>query len=193
MAGIRQTVAPTVEPLTRDEVKDYLRITSPDEDGQIDALITTARVWVEEYLERQLITATWQLKLDRFPCWEVTLPKPDLLTVSSLTYLDLDGVSQTLTESTHFIKSTAGYKGVLTPAYQNDWPDTRGQMDAVTITYTAGYGASPASVPAPIRQALKMLCGQFYENREPVPVGSIGKELEFTVTALLNPYKVEIV
>lgn len=193
MSGIRQTVAPAIEPVTRDEVKEHLRILSDSEDNQIDALIAVARTWVEEYTERQLITATWQLKLDRFPCWEIYLPKPDLLTISTLTYLDLDGVSQTLTESTDFVKSTAGYKGRLTPAYQTYWPLTRSQIDAVTITYTSGYGATRALIPTPIKHAIKMLCGQFYENREPVTVGKVTKEMEFAVTSLLMPYKVEVV
>jgi hypothetical protein len=58
----------------------------------------------------------------------------------------------------------------------------------VQITYLAGYGGA-ANVPAPAKHAIKMLVGHWYANRESVLIGSISKELEFAVTALLSPLR----
>ena len=63
-----QTVAPTLEPLTLAEVKRHLRIDHTDDDVYInDYLIPAAREYVEDETERQLITATWALKLPGCP------------------------------------------------------------------------------------------------------------------------------
>mgnify|MGYP003558178811 FL=1 len=44
-------------------------------------------------------------------------------------------------------------------------------------------------MPAPLRQAVLLLAGHFYENREAVLVSAISKEIEFAVTALCAPYR----
>ena len=56
---------------------------------------------------------------------------------------------------------------------------------AINIT-DAGTGTHYVGVvPEKAKQAIKLLCGHWYENRESVLVGSISKQLEFTLTALL--------
>lgn len=57
---------PTVEPVTRTNMKDFLRVDSSDtsSDTLIDRLVTAARSAVEGFLRRALITQTWDLVLD---------------------------------------------------------------------------------------------------------------------------------
>lgn len=185
--GLKQTSAPSREPLDREEVKAHLRITSGDEDTYLDRLITAARQYVEEYTGRQLITATWKETRWRFPCWEWIADRPDLISVSSVVYTASDGTSTTM-PSTDYTVSTNQHRGIVTPAYGTSWPAARYQIDSVALTYTSGYGSTPASVPQAIRQAMLLLIGHWYENRE--ATGSISKELEFSVGALLGPYMV---
>jgi uncharacterized phiE125 gp8 family phage protein len=61
--------------------------------------------------------------------------------------------------------------------------------NAITITFWAGYGEDGRSVPAPIKHAMLMLVGFWYENRTAVLVGSISKPLEFAVESLLSSQK----
>jgi hypothetical protein len=66
----------------------------------------------------------------------------------------------------------------------------------VTIRVLAGFESltSPESgdgVPAPIKQAMLMICGDLYENREAIIVGTIRQENE-AVKAMLHFYRVEI-
>jgi uncharacterized phiE125 gp8 family phage protein len=53
----------------------------------------------------------------------------------------------------------------------------------------AGYGGSH-TVPEPIKQAILLLVGAWFENREAVLTGTIVATLPFAVDALLAPYRV---
>lgn len=198
---LTRTVDATVEPLAVGEVKAHLRIDDNASDDYLTALISAARQHVEEKLGRALITQTWRLVLDRFPCAEtdpetgfwrdgrITLPRPRLISVSSITYVDTDGATQTLDPTLYQVDSYSD-PGRISPAFDEDWPLTREQMNAVTITYTAGYGASASYLPTSILHAMKLLIGHWYENREATLVGTIVAETPMAVDALLNPYRV---
>lgn len=191
--GLAQTVAPTLEPLLLPEVKRHLRIDHTDDDVYLtDYLIPAAREYVEDETERQLITATWALKLPRFPdCGEpLKLPKPKLLTVSTITYYT-DDVSTTWSSTAYSVLTTE-HIGAVSESTEDNWPDTDTRRDAVTVTYTAGYGAASSAVPLKIKQAMFLLIGNWYEHREAADL-TVAKPIEFGVSNLLKPYQVRIV
>lgn len=202
--SLTRTVDAATEPITVGEAKAHLRVDDNGSDDLITAYIKAARNLVEEKLHRALITQTWQLQLDRFPGPEVDLatrvlvdgrielPRPRLLAVSSITYVDGDGATQTMSSSLYNDDDT-NEPARLVLAYGESWPTTRDQINAVTITYTAGYGSTAAYVPDAIKHALKLLVGHFWENREATIVGTIVAELPMAVDALLGPYRVETV
>jgi uncharacterized phiE125 gp8 family phage protein len=188
---LTRTVEPAEEPVTLAEAKAHLRVDDTTEDAYISALITAARVHAESHTERQFITATYQLRLDEFPrrCSDIVrLPRPLLIAVSAIAYTDEDGVAQTLDPSLYQVDA-ASLPGRVMPAYGAVWPTTQEILNAVTITFTAGYGAA-AAVPLPIKHAIKLLASHWFENREPVVVGTITSEVPMTVKALLGPYRV---
>lgn len=159
-------------------------------DPLLAGYLTAARLHVEGrdgWLNRALVTQTWDLFLDRFPC-AIVLPLPPLQSVTSVTYLDNTGASQTLATNQYRV-DTARVPARITPAYGVTWPNTYGVPNAVTVRFVAGYGA-PAAVPGPIRLGLTMLAAHFYEHREPVLVGTIQARLPFHVEALLMPFRV---
>ena len=59
-----------------------------------------------------------------------------------------------------------------------------GYVTPVTIVYQAGYGSTAASIPADIRQALRMHIGTMYENRE-----SVGKDMAGVPHSLADFYR----
>lgn len=191
--GLTQTVAPESQPLTLAEVKRHLRIDHTDDDVYIlDYLIPAAREYVEDETERQLITATWVLKLQRFPAAgePLRIPRPKLQTVSSITYY-IDDVSTTLSSTAYSVLTTEE-PGVVEESTLDNWPDTDCRRDAVTVTYTAGYGAAASSVPLRIKQAMLLLIGNWYEHREAADL-TVAKQIEFGVSSLLKHYQVRIV
>ena len=189
---LRRTTDASAEPILWAEAQLYLRLDSADEQTTVEAFISAARQVVEEQLGRQLITATWELCLDNFPSDSspIELPRPPLASISSITYLDENAVSQTLAAADYQadLKSNPGR---LLPAADEIWPATQyDQMNTVTITYTSGYGAAGSSVPRPIRQAILLLVSHWFENREAVLVGTISAELPMAVKMLLAPFRV---
>ena len=64
--------------------------------------------------------------------------------------------------------------GVIVPSTEsnNDWPETNDVINAVTVSYVTGY-VDAASVPADIKQWIKLQVGMMYEFREPAITGTI--------------------
>jgi uncharacterized phiE125 gp8 family phage protein len=189
--GLALVTAPSEEPISRTEAKAHLRVTHTAEDTLIDSLIVAARGYAEQFLGRQLVTATWDLKLPTFPVMPCPLliPRPPLQSVTSITYTDDQGQAQTLS-SDDYIVETANVQGRIWPAYDEDWPTTRlGLPDQVVIRFVAGYGAA-STVPTTIKQALLLLVGHWYEHREAVSDGGREAELPMAVDSLLWMHRV---
>lgn len=186
--------APAVEPLTLDEAKRHLRVDVDDENELINTLLVAAREWIESYTHRKLITQTWDDKRDAFPCSDevIELPFPPVSSVTSITYVDTSGTSQTWTSSLYTTDLPSGpqaRRARIYPAYGEFYPSTRGQMNAVTVRFVCGYGSSGASVPSALIAAMKLLIGHWYVHRETVAVGTIAQQVPMGVAALAWPYK----
>lgn len=174
--------APTSEPVTLQEVKEHARVEIGDDNAYLEGLITKARVYAEGKTHRQFITATWRQTLDCFP-ERIDLPRPPLATVTSITYVDSNGATQTLDASQYqtVLDPEGGY---IVSAYGTSWPATRGQPEAVTVNFTAG--STVALAPAQAKHAIAMLVSHWYEVREPAIVGTIVAEAPWAVEQLLN-------
>ena len=155
------TVPPTSEPLTLGELKTALQVLHSADDAEITAMGIAAREYVERYTGRQLMTATYTLTMCGFPCGGFDLPRPPLASVTSITYVDGDGATQTVATSVYAV-DTGHEPGRVNLKYQQQWPVARSQENAVTVTYVAGY-ASAALVPATLKQAIKMLVRKQYD------------------------------
>lgn len=164
---------PAVEPVTLAEAKLHLRVDHAEEDALISGQILAARVDCESATGLVFVQQTWDLVLDRFPC-EIRPPIAPLLSVSAITYLDGDGVSRTLAGSSYRVDADSK-PGRITPAHGTAWPGTYPVTGAVRVRFVAGFpddGNSPpdlaANVPQPIKQAILLLVGHWYENRSEV-------------------------
>lgn len=186
--GLTLVTAPASEPLTTAEAKSHLRVDITDDDTLIDAYVKAARQYVEEDMGRALITQTWDYTLDEFPAdgSAIQIPRPPLQSVTSVTYVDSAGATQTLS-SANYIVNTGKRNGEITLAYGQTWPATREQANAVTIRFVAGYGAASA-VPETIKTAVRLTLGDLYGNREGSIVGAT-HIVNPAVAALLGPYR----
>lgn len=171
--ALKLITPPAVEPVTLDEVKEHCRIDGATDDNLLNSLITVARQEAEKVTRRQLITATWELRLDKFP-EIIYLPMPPLQSVTPIApvviggvkYLDSSGIEQTLTENTDYMIDIYSEPGRITPCYGEVWPTIYPVINAVRIVYKAGYGDAATSVPEPIKNWIKIVVGTLYENRE---------------------------
>jgi uncharacterized phiE125 gp8 family phage protein len=181
------TSQPAAEPITVSEAKAHLRVDHTTDDTYIESLITASRVWAERYQARAYINQTWKMYLDAFPVQGyIPIPIAPLSSVTSITYVDINGDTQTLDAARYQVDSKVQPSRVyLAPGVS--WPSTRfEQKNAVTITFVAGYGATSASVPASMKHAIKMLVSDMYQNRESEVVGKSVATLQTAAKALLD-------
>lgn len=180
-----ETVDPLAEPLTLAEVKLHCRIDNDEEDTLLSDFIATAREYVEIWTERTYAERTFVTRFSRFPLagGEMLLPRCPLSSVTSITYFDASNASQTLSGGDYVVR-TDTTPGSVEMADGESWPDTFIRGDAVTVTYKAGY-PTVSVCPKRAKQAMKMLIGHWYENRESITVGVEAKEVPQAVTALL--------
>lgn len=180
--------APVGEPFTLTDAKDHLRITIDTEDSLINALIVSAREFAEGNTRRALITQTWDLTLDAFPD-AIEVPLPPLQSVTSVTYIDTAGTTQTLVANTDYTVDTKSEPGRIVPAYGKSWPSTRDIVNAVTVRFVAGYGNATA-VPKSIKQAMLMHIEHMFDNRGTVNIGNVVNEIPLTMQSLYNMHRV---
>ncbi len=182
------------EPVSLDQAKQHLRVDHSDEDELIASLITSASRKLDGRdgeLSRALISQTWALSLGRFPA-EISLPLPPCQSVTSIAYVDENGVAQTLDAANYTLVGAGGSgPASIVPSWGNAWPSTRDVPEAVTVTFVAGYGDDPLDVPEPIRTAIKMIVAHLYEHREAV-ISATGfvKELPLGVEDHLANFRV---
>ena len=144
---------------------------------------------VEKYIGRQLMPAVYTYHLDRWHL-PIYLPMPPITAITEIQYVDTQGDTQILDPSQYQADLTSSPPRLL-PAFGTVWPWVRWLLNAVSITYSAGY-ADADSVPMPIKRAIMMLAGQWFETREPVAMGT-HTDLPYGISALLLPYRVPMV
>ncbi len=165
------TVAPAVEPILVAEAKAYLKISVSTDDALIGTLITAARQEYERLSNTACVLQTIQEKFDAFPDATNSNPRAILkLTVSpvvavtGITYLNGDGNSTTW-NSGSYTADTYTKPARIEPKFDYSYPEVYNEINAVTVTYTAGY-ADASAVPADIKKVLYLLIADAYENRQ---------------------------
>jgi hypothetical protein len=166
-------------------------------DPELTRMVKATRSVAEKRLRRALVTQSWTMLIDNFPGhgiwptgWDwidglgwcvvgytgrlgreqaIEFPFPPLQTVESVSYVDTAGVTQTLVEDTDYTVDAASEPGRIVPCFGKFWPQTRAQVNAVTIAFTCGYGA-PAAVPDRFKQWMLLRIGTMDRNREDVVV-----------------------
>lgn len=164
------------------DIKTQSRVEIDDEDEWLETFVVPAvHQRAQDATRRQLLSATRDLIMDGFPCWNVIeMPRPPLLTVVFIKYVDTAGTLQTWAADQYLVQAVEApieprcRRGRITPAYGVSWPSTRPQMGAVTIRFTCGYGAEAEDVPILLRKAMLMDARGLVERGDAEPKGSAG-------------------
>lgn len=163
--------APASEPITLAEAKAHLRVETAFEadDDPIALLLQAARELCEAEVDRSFVNTTWDYVVDRFPSFAegtfLRIPKADLVSVTSLSYVDAAAASQSLTEGVGFA-ARIGPGGGVYPYQGTTWPTTHSErLGCVTVRCVVGFGATAASVPAAVKAAILLTLGHLYEHR----------------------------
>ena len=177
------------QPVSVSEAKSHLRVDIADDDTLIGNMITSATEYVELFTQRSFIQRTYRADLIDFAS-AIRLPRGPVISIDSVKYYDTSS-PETLTTwaaSNYYLHNDIFWRveGV-------SFPSVGSRVDNVQITYTAGWldQSSPRAdaTPKAICQAILLLVGGLYENRE-TEVLYPGQMLETkTFQMLLNPYR----
>lgn len=177
---------PAVEPVTLADAKEHLRVTEGDEDDYISALVIMAREMCEEYQRRSYITAGFEFWLRAFPGREIILPRSPLLSVTEVSYFTSDD-TETIVDAAVYTVDDATKPGRIVLAESATWPTaTLRSSKGVKIAFTAGYGPIASDVPERMIHAIKLIVGNFFEERQPILTGTIAQELPLNAKWLLD-------
>jgi uncharacterized phiE125 gp8 family phage protein len=173
--------AVSAEPVTLATGKTQCRLTAVDTsfDDEITRLITVARDHVEKRTGMRYAERSITIECDSFSDFASRLPEAPLKTVTSVTYTDAEGASQTLADT---IYQPAGNRFSPTIELKPDqsWPEV---APASRIELVATFGGD---VPPEVVQAMLMLIAHWFNVKEAVNVGNIVTEVPMAVDALLT-------
>ena len=191
-----QTLTFGIEPISLADAKLHLRVDFFDDDTLIAEQITSARRLAEAIGKITFVNTIYNMIDDAFPfttgafnrqvrqfygqfqsgqaavypgvialnAGVITFPRAPLVSIQSVQYLDANGALQTMPSGNYIL--VPGAPGRMQPAWGVIWPVTLPVIGSVAIQFTAGYGATNASVPSTCKSAVKLLLGWLYRNRD---------------------------
>ena len=181
------------ELVTVTDVKTHLRIGEDIEDELLEIYIGSARELCEADTNRSLKLKEYMLYLKEW-YGKIILPYPPICQIKAITYIDEYGIEQTLPRGYYLINRNGDL--ILSDIVLETRLNSEVE-DAICIHYEAGYKstdiiAEPNKelvLPVAIKQAILLLVGYFYENRENVSqVNQV--ELPISAKHLIRKYKV---
>lgn len=182
------TAGPAAEPVTVGDAKAHLRIDGATEDVLIGSLLLTSRLHIEQALSIALITQQWRLVLDRWTKRNaVEIPLSPLQEVSAVRVRQSPAAFETLMPTTYVVDLASKPPRLVWNGAPR--PDPQVAANGIEIDFTAGFGATAASVPAPLKHAILMLTAHWYEHRDPIEVGSTSARIPDAVNDLIQPFR----
>lgn len=142
---------PAYEPVSRAEAKRHLQIEVDDEDAWFDRMIPVARAQVEADTNQAFVRTVLEVAFDAFPDarW-FPLPRPPLVSVTSVTSIDDDGV-ETAMDVSDYLVDTSSRPGRVILAPGVSWPtDVRAYLGG-KVRWTAGFSGVAKAVTSVTR------------------------------------------
>lgn len=175
---------PAAEPLTLGALKQFLRVEGSDEDGLIGDIARAARRHLEEATGRLFVTQGWRIRRDAWPATSLlALPFGPIQSLDAVTVTGTSGEIVADPALFHLDGEAAPPRLAWTAGV----PQPAVPVAGIAIDVTAGYG-DPADVPEPLRQALRLLVANWFENRAILAIGHEVAVLPRSVGALIAPY-----
>ena len=164
MANPSVYTAATSTPVSLAEAKAHLRVDVTDDDALIVNQIAAATNYCEGISQKKFVTQTLDWTLDAWPNADgFRLPIGPVQSVTSITYTDEDGNSDTVS-SDDYIVDTA--RQMIALKASAEWPTaTLQKIAGIVIRYVAGYGAASA-VPDEMKHAVLLVLGDWWNNHK---------------------------
>lgn len=192
IVNLKLITAPTAEPVTLALAKSHIRIADTSFDELITQYISSARQYCENAAHRAFFNQTWQLTLDHFPIanwwrgtarntdrqnqwfysdmwkgYEIKVPRPRLVSVTSITYVDTANQQQTLDPSVYVVDGNSE-PGRIVPVPGQFWPSIEqfrpGTIQIQFIAGSYGDGSDLSKVPPGVVSAVLFMTNYLFEH-----------------------------
>ena len=159
------TTPPATLPVMVADVRAHCRADDAgDDDAVLSAYLAAAVDMVEAQTGSALITRTVQITRHQFAA-RMALPIGPV-GLLSLSYLDPTGASQQLDPTLYALVGVGSLRTEIRLIAGKAWPAVLDHPAAITCTVSVGYGPTGASVPPAILQAIRLLVGDYFAQRE---------------------------
>jgi uncharacterized phiE125 gp8 family phage protein len=176
---ITEMTQPAVEPITLDQLKLQLRITSTTEDTWLTDAIVAARCAAESYSGYTFIQRNFKQSMDTMSGLDAygLLPiavtvamlevrQRPLVSVSAITLYDDADVATIVPGAAYFVDvSDVLLPGRIAPRAGVAWAVFSRVANGMTIDFTAGASATAGGLPGDIRAAVLKIAAHMYSNR----------------------------
>lgn len=178
------------DPITLANAKSAKKITSTAEDTTSQRMLDAAIDLVEHGTGKALTQNTYVLRLQSFSDTDfveggvIKLPWVPLVSVTQIQYVDTDGATQTLSTDVYEYNIYA-CPGEIRLKSGQSWPSVNDQFNPITITYQAGYNNTGVTdtVPEKLVQAIELIFGEWFVNREDYAGRRLPKASEVLIQA----------
>lgn len=183
-----QTGTPSTElPVSLEDMKSYLKVSTTANDDLITSLIQTASDCFEAMAGIVLIEKEFTTKRDVFDCYKLRR-RPLQSDTVVIKYLDTDSAEQTVSSADYYFYEENVYTNIV---FKSDfsYPAIDDRLQAISIVFTAGYGATSEDIPADIQTAIKQHVAAMYENRGDCADATCSNLLPATSKLIIMKYK----
>ena len=172
-------------PLSLVTVKQHLRVDGSEEDDILGIYLNAALETVEEYLWRKLRLSTIS---EVFPFWKSVFDMSfPVNSITSIEYFSDLSTEVTLGTGYYEVYDDGDIKNYVYRVGTTELPEhVADKKFPITVTYVTGY--PDGEVPNAIINAMLILIGEMYENREDSEYKS---EIKKASRLALNPYRLK--
>lgn len=163
MNPVKLITPSTLEPVTLQEAKAHLKVTSNDEDTLIQMYLNAAIKRVENYRQSVVMSSEWELYLKIWPT-SANLQKHPVTAINSVKYYDDNNTLQTVTSSNYRLQD---FRVPCRIEFDSDFdtPSTYDREYPIVVNFQAGYLAA-SSVDAVIKHVCLLELGTYHEMRQ---------------------------
>jgi uncharacterized phiE125 gp8 family phage protein len=169
---------PVLPPAALAELKDWLGITTAQDDAPLAGVLAAALELCEDFTGRVPLTCECEEMVDPCNGWQRLTTRP-IQAITALSGIELDGTRFALGSTAYELDletDGAGLIRVLSP----------GQAERIAVRFTAGIAPDWASLPETLRHGVVRLAAHQHRARE---AGEAGPVPPVAVAALWRPWR----
>lgn len=186
-ASRREPVAVSDSPvLSLTEIRHHVAQGLDDDDVLLQSYAEVAQRWVEGYLGRSVLRATWREWYDGPFRGRVLLLHEQASSVTSLKVYDASDAETTVAPSVYQVDLVSQPSRLVVREGQS-WPVNLRAVNAIAVEYLAGW-ASAREVPPGVKAAIAILTAHQYTHREPLQPGNLAA-VPYGIESVLRPYR----